>query len=103
MYWIDYFIITLKWLEIYNLIKWSRIPHPLHRLPGSNQPDILHLCYSVKEQFKPFLVVGSCEPGTRKLTDATMGLIKWLPSRVIEESKRGPVGLEVSLEVLHDH
>ena len=33
----DYFIITVKWFEIHDFIKWCWVPHPLQRLPGRHE------------------------------------------------------------------
>ena len=61
-------------------------PHPLYGLPGGDQPDVLHLRDGVQEQLEALPVVGRGEPG-------------W----VVVEAEGSPVGVEMPLEVLHDH
>ena len=61
-------------------------PHPLYGLPGGDQPDVLHLRDGVQEQLEALPVVGRGEPGG-----------------VVVEAEGSPVGVEMPLEVLHDH
>lgn len=61
-------------------------PHPLYCLPGGDKPHVLHLGDGVQEQLEALPVVRRGEPG-----------------RVVVETEGGPVGVEMPLEVLHDH
>ena len=61
-------------------------PHPLYCLPGGDQPHVLHLRDGVQEQLEALPVVRRGEPGG-----------------VVVESEGSPVGVEMPLEVLHDH
>lgn len=60
--WRSVLIIALKGLKVLDLVKWSRIPHPLDCLPWSDEPHILHLGDGVKKQFKPFFMMRRGEP-----------------------------------------
>ena len=61
-------------------------PHPLYRLPGGDEPHVLHLGDGVQEQLEALPVVRRGEPGG-----------------MVVETEGGPVGVEMPLEVLHDH
>ena len=61
-------------------------PHPLYGLPGGDEPHVLHLRDGVQEQLEAFSVVRGGEPGG-----------------VVVEPEGSSVGVEMPLEVLHDH
>ena len=68
-----------------STVEWSS-PHPLYCLPGGDQPHVLHLRDGVQEQLEALPVVRRGEPGG-----------------VVVQSEGSPVGVEMPLEVLHDH
>lgn len=77
---------TLPGLELVDLADGRRLAHPLQHLPVCYKEHVGQRVHRAEEPQEAPPVVDSVEPG-----------------RVIEETKGGPVGLVVAVEVFHEH